>query len=153
MQSGCKKTYREHSDFLDKDENYSKIQFESGYFSYVVLWENSTSSDFTNRKKNTARLIIKYLSYTFPFLSPNFHQVCNPLHTLASGKLSPLGTRGLFFPFFFFLWPYPWHMEVPRLGVTWSCSCQPAPQPQQCWIQAASVTYTTAHGTSRSFTL
>ena len=30
-------------------------------------------------------------------------------------------------------------------GSNQSCSCRPAPQPQQRWIQAASVIYTTAH--------
>ena len=37
-------------------------------------------------------------------------------------------------------------------GWTLSCSCQPTPQPQQLKIQAASVTYTTAHGNARSLT-
>ena len=39
---------------------------------------------------------------------------------------------------------HPQHMEVPRLGVNWSCSCWPTPQPEQHGIQVASVTYTTA---------
>ena len=33
--------------------------------------------------------------------------------------------------FFFFLGPHLWHMEVPRLGLNWSYSCWPTPQPQQ----------------------
>ena len=33
-----------------------------------------------------------------------------------------------------------------------SCSRQPTPQPQQCQIRAASVTYTTAHGNAGSLT-
>ena len=40
----------------------------------------------------------------------------------------------LLFLFFFFLvslGPHPWHMEAPRLGVKWSYSCWPLPQPQQ----------------------
>ena len=32
---------------------------------------------------------------------------------------------------FCFLGPYPWHMEVPRLGSNQSYSCWPTPQPQQ----------------------
>ena len=36
--------------------------------------------------------------------------------------------------FFFFLGPHPQHMEVPDQGSNWSCSCQPTPQPQECWI-------------------
>ena len=36
--------------------------------------------------------------------------------------------------------------------MNWSCSCQPTPQPQQHRIQAASVTYTTAHGNPKSLT-
>ena len=43
-------------------------------------------------------------------------------------------------------------MEVPGLGVNWSYSCQPTPQPQQRGIQATSVTYTAAHGNARSLT-
>ena len=34
----------------------------------------------------------------------------------------------------------------------WSCSCWPTPQPQQCRIRAASVTYTTAQGNPGSLT-
>ena len=43
-------------------------------------------------------------------------------------------------------------MEVPRLGSNWSYSCQPMPQPQQCQIQALSVTYTIAHINAGSLT-
>ena len=53
---------------------------------------------------------------------------------------------------FFFLGPYPRHIEVPRLGSNRSCSRQPVPQPQQCQLQAVSATYTTAHGNARSLT-
>ena len=52
--------------------------------------------------------------------------------------------------FFFFLGPHIQHMEVPRLGVNQSYSCQPIPHPQQCGIGAASATYTKAHGNARS---
>ena len=62
-------------------------------------------------------------------------------------------------PFFFiylfflvFLWPHPWHLEVPRLGLNRSCSCWPTPQPQQRRIQATSMTYTTAHSSTGSLT-
>ena len=61
--------------------------------------------------------------------------------------------QGLFFSFLSFsfpFWPYPWHMEVPRLGSNRSCSRQPIPEPQQCRIQATSVTFTTAHGNAGS---
>ena len=51
---------------------------------------------------------------------------------------------------FVFLGLYLWHMEVPRQGSNWSCSQQPTPEPH--WIQAMSVTYTTAHSNSRSST-
>ena len=37
-------------------------------------------------------------------------------------------------------------------GANWSLSCQLMPQPQQCQIWAASVTYTTAHGNAGSLT-
>ena len=39
-----------------------------------------------------------------------------------------------FFGLFVVLGPRPWQMEVPRLGVTQSCSHWPTAQPQQCWI-------------------
>ena len=58
----------------------------------------------------------------------------------------------LFFWSFISLGPYPQHMEVLRLSSNPGCSCQPTPQPQQRWIQAASATYTIAHGSTRSLT-
>ena len=51
----------------------------------------------------------------------------------------------------FFLGPHSmW--KFPGLGSNWSYSCRPTPQPQQCRIPAASVTYTTAHGNTGSLT-
>ena len=44
------------------------------------------------------------------------------------------------------------HMEVPRLEPNQSCSCQPTPQPKQRRTQAASATFTTAHGNPGSLT-
>lgn len=37
------------TDFFDEDENYTKIQSESCYSLYIVLWENSTSSNFSQK--------------------------------------------------------------------------------------------------------
>ena len=51
---------------------------------------------------------------------------------------------------FFCLGPNPWHMEVPGLGSTRSCSCWPTPQ--QCWIQATSAIYAAACGNTASLT-
>jgi len=59
------------------------------------------------------------------------------------------------YSFFFspcFLGLHLWHMEVPRLGSNWSCSCRPTPLLQQHQIWAKSVTYTTAHGKAGSLT-
>ena len=56
------------------------------------------------------------------------------------------------FFFFFFLRLYPQHMEIPRLGSNWSWSCRPTPQPQQCRIWVAPVTYTMAQGNAGSLT-
>ena len=42
------------------------------------------------------------------------------------------------------IWKFP--------GPNQSCSCWPTPQPQQCGIQAMSLTYTTAHGNTGSLT-
>ena len=41
-------------------------------------------------------------------------------------------------------------MEIPRLGLNWSCSRRPIPQPRH--LQAASAAYTTAHSSTRSLT-
>ena len=57
-----------------------------------------------------------------------------------------------FILFFVFLGPHLQHMEVPRLGVKWSCSCRPTPQPQQYWIRAESMTYTSAHSNAGPLT-
>ena len=60
----------------------------------------------------------------------------------------------MMFCFVCFLGPHPRHMEVPRLGVESGCSCWPTPQPQPQphRIHAASVSYTTAHGSAGSLT-
>ena len=49
-----------------------------------------------------------------------------------------------------FLGPNPQHMEVPRQGLNRSCTCWSMPYQHQIW--ATSVTYTTAHGNTRSLT-
>ena len=51
-----------------------------------------------------------------------------------------------------FLGPRPRRMEVPRLGLNWSYSCEPTPQLEQHRIQAASATYATAPGNAGSLT-
>ena len=51
-----------------------------------------------------------------------------------------------------FLGPHSQHMEIPRLGLNWSYSCWPVPQPQQHTIQATSAIYTTAHSNAGSLT-
>ena len=60
-------------------------------------------------------------------------------------------TNPVFF-FFCFLGPHLRPVEVPRLGVDQSYSCQPTPRPQQLGIWAVSLTYTTAHGNTGSQT-
>ena len=40
--------------------------------------------------------------------------------------------------------------KFPGLGSNWSDSCRPTPWPQQWWIRAESVTYTTAHSNAGS---
>ena len=47
---------------------------------------------------------------------------------------------------FSFLGPHLQHMDVPRLGIESDLQLRPKLQPQQHQIQAASSTYTTAHG-------
>ena len=61
-------------------------------------------------------------------------------------------THFLFITFFLFfsqnhtcsIWRFP------GLGSNSSYSCQPTPQPQQCWTRAKSSTYTAAHGNAES---
>jgi len=81
--------------------------------------------------------------------------------TLVPDSLNqPFDPSSCFFSFFFlfffvflpFLEPLPWHMEVPRLGVYWSWSYWPMPEPQQRRIWAVSATYTTTHSNTGSLT-
>ena len=83
------------------------------------------------------------------------------MHRLCLSKLcwkNTLSSSFFFFFFFFFFClfifsvPHLQHMEVPRLGVDWSCRCWPTPEPQKCGIQATSATYATAFGNARSLT-
>ena len=53
---------------------------------------------------------------------------------------------------FVFLWPHLLHMEVPSLGLELELQLWPVSQPQQHWIQAASMTATAACGSARSLT-
>ena len=46
----------------------------------------------------------------------------------------------------------PWQWRFPGEGSNQSYSCWPQPQPQQCTIRSASVSYTTAEGNARSLT-
>ena len=50
-----------------------------------------------------------------------------------------------------FLGLHPWHVEVLVQGSNQSCICCPTLQPQQCQIQATSVTFTAAHGSAVIF--
>ena len=93
-------------------------------------------------------------SYNLPFLwvpLPGTHTGPVPITFLSFLPNCMSVCLSFFLSFFFcFLGPHPWHMKVPRLGLNWSYSCQPIQQPQQRRIQAASVTYTTAHSNARS---
>ena len=54
--------------------------------------------------------------------------------------------------FFFFKGLHPQHMKFLGQGPNQSCSCQPAPQSQQCQIRAMSATYTATHRNAGSLT-
>ena len=56
------------------------------------------------------------------------------------------------FVFVFVLATYSGIWKFPGQGSNRSCSCRRIPQPRQHGIQAASETYTTAHGNTRSLT-
>ena len=70
-------------------------------------------------------------------------QILNPL--------SHMGTS-LEICLFFIFRVSPSALEVPGLGLNWSCSRRPMPGPQPLGIGAMSVTYTTVHGNTRSLT-
>ena len=70
---------------------------------------------------------------------------------LPSQKIFTIKIKKFLFFIFCFLGLPPWHMEAPKLGSNWSCSCWPTPQPQQCGIQATSLTYTTAQAAPDSW--
>lgn len=53
---------------------------------------------------------------------------------------------------FLFLFVTSARLGILRLGSSWSCSCHPTPQPQPCWIQSTSVTYSAAWSSARSLT-
>ena len=67
----------------------------------------------------------------------------NPKHIMIQNNL-------LFYLFIFVFLPF--LGPHPQQGLDWSYSCRPMPEPQQCGIRAASATYTTAHGNTRSLT-
>ena len=72
---------------------------------------------------------------------------------LRSSKINGLFSPFSFFFFFFiFLGPHLQHVEILRLGVKSELQLKATPQPQQPWIQATSVTYTTAQGNAGSLT-
>ena len=76
------------------------------------------------------------------------------IYALSTSYLFPTGLflLSFFFFFFVFLGPHPRHIEVSRLGVQSELYPWPTPEPQQHGIRAASATYTTAHGNTRSLT-
>ena len=58
-----------------------------------------------------------------------------------------------FFILFFVFWGCTHGIwRFPDWGTSWSYSCRPMPKPQQHWIRAVTVTYTTAHSNARSLT-
>ena len=58
----------------------------------------------------------------------------------------------LFFSCFLCFLAFPWHLEALRLEVELELQYRPTPQPWQLRSQAASATYTTAHGNTGSLT-
>ena len=68
-------------------------------------------------------------------------------HLVGQGQGHRIAHGFLFFIYLFIylsiLGLHLWHMQIPRLTT---------PQPQECQIQAMSVTYTTGHGNARSLT-
>ena len=95
-------------------------------------------------------LFLKFPSYAFLVNSCPLLPEATALLIFSSYQgliLSVIGyhiNRKIQFIFFVLLGPHPRHMEIPRLGLNWSCSCWPTPQQHQ--IQDMSATYTTTHG-------
>ena len=92
--------------------------------------------------------VFKDWIYMYIFMATPMAQRLNPSHSWHNTvPLTPLQRPELLqldLFFFVFLVLYPWHMEVPRLGLNRSYNCwptpQPQPQPRQHQIQASSVT-------------
>ena len=75
--------------------------------------------------------------------------LCGSAHPKLLSQVFLLSICVLFIDLFCFLGLHKWHMEVPRLGAEPELHL---PQPQQCRIQAASVTSNAAHGNAGSLT-
>ena len=99
-------------------------------FSLCLTFSFSFKSPFSNYSQEIQHWVWKVLSFVFWIFFFFF----------------------FFFFFFVFLGLHLLHMEVPSWGSNQSCSFWPQPQPQHRQIQAASVTYTTAHGNTVSLT-
>lgn len=89
-----------------------------------------------------------FILFLFIQLEPYFqHLILNMVTSQYATKMNKLQNciqirnKNKTFFFFFFLQLHLWHVEVPRLGANWSCSCQPTRQPRHHWTWAASVTY------------
>ena len=122
-----------------------------------------TSQETPGEPTPTVFPMILYESHSlhFPF-SNNFSSVAEPwtdkTYLLYAYINFIIETRYRFFVVvvcIFFLGGGVLHLkyiEVLRLGLNWSCTCWPMPQPQQCRIQAMSATYSTAHSKAGSST-
>ena len=123
-----------------------------GVSSRISNWEQEAkplsfnlpeSSYSTSRSKDgqSQDISISPKSFSLPFPTipslewVSFHDHCRFL----CSALTPLQPQQESFFFFFFFQMHPRYIEIPKLGV--ELELQPTPQLQQCWIQAASVTY------------
>ena len=118
------------------------------FYSWIVNFEDLFHS-LAKWKKLSYRIMVtiqsaKHLEYNrySGILNDNFYSAQNFF-----------GNLFLFFCLFAFsrttssgIWRFP------SQGSNLSCSRRPTPQPQQCGMRAASVTYTTAHGNAGSLT-
>ena len=93
---------------------------------------------------------IESIATIFPKAFAPFMSLCHILVILAIFQTFHYYSTWVFC--FCFLGPPYKHMEVPRLVVESELQLRPTSQPLQYGIQAASVTYTTAHGNARSLT-
>ena len=91
----------------------------------------------------------KMITYYSDLLQPSPHP--SPTSHIFFLIMTQSKTSEIYF-IFVFLGPYPWHMEVPRLGVAWELQLPAYTTATATLDPSCILTYTTAHGNNGSLT-